>query len=206
MSTHERGSVTRWLGDLKGGDAEAAQPLWDRYFERLVRLARRRLGGAPAPGFGDEEDAALSAFHSVCAGAARGQFPRLSDRADLWRLLVVVTARKAAGQARRARRLRRGGGAVLDEAGLRGDGPDDEAAGLEAVVGTEPTPEFAAMVAEEYTRLLDALGDDGLRRVAVWRLEGYTGDEIAAKLGCTRRTVVRRLDLIREVWSARGRE
>lgn len=204
MPTDDRGSVTRWLGDLKEGDAKAAQPLWDRYFERLVRLARRRLHGAQGPGTGDEEDAALSAFHSVCAGAARGHFPQLTDRDDLWRLLVVVTARKAAEQSRRARRLKRGGGVVLDEAGLRGGDDPDRAEGLEMIVGPEPTPEFAAMVVEESGRLLDALGDDGLRQVALWRLEGYTGGEIAARLGCTRRTVVRRLGLIREIWSAGG--
>ena len=68
----------------------------------------------------------------------------------------------------------------------------------------EPTPEFAAMVVEESGRLLDVLGNDGLRQVALWRLEGYTGDDIAARLGCTRRTVVRRLGLIREIWSACG--
>jgi hypothetical protein len=56
------------------------------------------------------------------------------------------------------------------------------------------------MVAEQYCRLLDILGDETLRRVAVWRLEGYTGEEIAAKLGCARRTVAFRLELIRKIW------
>ena len=70
------------------------------------------------------------------------------------------------------------------------------------VVGTEPSPDFAAMFAEECARRLDALGDDALRRVALDRMEGYTSDEIAGRLGCARRTVARRLDLIREIWSA----
>jgi hypothetical protein len=35
------GSVTHWLGLLKAGDSAAAQPLWQRYFRRLVGLARR---------------------------------------------------------------------------------------------------------------------------------------------------------------------
>jgi DNA-directed RNA polymerase specialized sigma24 family protein len=75
---------------------------------------------------------------------------------------------------------------------------------LEQVVGTEPSPEFAVMVAEEYGRLLDALGDDSLRQVALDRMEGYTSDEIAGRLGCARRTVARRLDLIRRIWSEEG--
>ena len=37
-------SVTLWLQQLKKGDREAVGPLWERYFTRLVQLARiRRL-------------------------------------------------------------------------------------------------------------------------------------------------------------------
>ena len=43
-----------------------------------------------------------------------------------------------------------------------------------------------------------------LRQVALWRMEGYTSDEIAERLGCARRTVARRLDLIRKLWTAEG--
>ena len=71
---------------------------------------------------------------------------------------------------------------------------------LARFVGTEPTPESAATLAEEYCRLLEALGDEMLRKVAVWRMEGATRDEIAARLGCARRTVARQLNLIRRIW------
>ena len=69
-------------------------------------------------------------------------------------------------------------------------------------MGEEPTPEFAAQVAEQYQRLLDLLGDETLRRVAVWKMEGFTKDEIAARLDCSRRTVARKLETIRIIWSA----
>ena len=65
----------------------------------------------------------------------------------------------------------------------------------------EPTPELAAMIAEEFRRLLERLGDDQLRRIALERMEGYTSDEIAERLGCARWTVARRLDLIRQLWT-----
>jgi DNA-directed RNA polymerase specialized sigma24 family protein len=55
-------------------------------------------------------------------------------------------------------------------------------------------------VVEEYQRLLAALGDDRLRSVAVWKLEGYTNAEIAAKLGRAPSTVERKLRLIRDAW------
>jgi len=201
MMSCDQGSVTRWLGALKAGDLAAAQPLWERYFDRLVRLARRKIG-ADRRGRAevDEEDAALSAFDSFCRRAAHGRFPRLDDRDDLWRLLVEITSCKAADQLRRRGRQKRGGGHTLSEADL--GGPEDAPGrnDLDQLVGREPTPEFAAMVAEQYGRLLDTLGDETLRRVAVWRLEGYTGEEIAAKLGCARRTVAFRLELIRKIW------
>src|SRR5450755_4667657 len=100
MTSDEEGSVTRWLGDLKAGDTDAAQKLWERYFGALVRLAHARLRNA-AHGAEDEEDAALSAFDSFCAAAAQGRFPRLDDREDLWRILVTLTQRKALNQVER---------------------------------------------------------------------------------------------------------
>lgn len=200
MPEDDRGSVTRWIADLKDGDRQAVQPLWERYFTRMANLARARLRAVRVKDAAqDEEDAALSAFDSLCAGLARGQFPDLSDRDDLWRLLVVITSRKVLVQARRQLRQKRGGGNVRPASDLA-DGSDlDDDDLLVRVVSNEPTPEFAATVAEEYRRLLDRLGNDGLRKVAVLRMEGATGEEIAAKLGCTRRTVVRQLSLIRRV-------
>jgi len=206
MSTREGGSITGWLGNLKEGDQAAAQPLWERYFSRLVEVARtklRRIRRTTADE--DEEDAALSAFNSFCAGAARGRFPQLADRDELWRLLVVITARKAMAQANRQGRQKRGGGRVVAEAVLFGHGAlggDGSIVGLEQIAASGPTPEFAAMMAEECRRLLDALDDDSLRQVAVSRMEGYNNDEIAEQLGCARRTVARRLDLIKKTWLA----
>ena len=206
MPSDDYGSVTRWLDALRGGDLDAAQPLWERYFARLVGLARARLRTRRSPGAAeDEEDAALSAFDSFCRAATEGRFPRLDDRDDLWRLLVAITERKAADQLRRARRLKRGGGRVRTEGDLAAGGPDDEAAGLDRIAGPQPTPEFAAEFAEEYRRLFEVLRDEDLRRIAVSKLEGYTVDEIAAQLGCARRTVARRLELIRTLWRAEAR-
>src|SRR3954468_3321734 len=109
MDSESRGSVTGWLDGLKAGDPEAARLLWARYFEDLVRLARSRLRGLRR-GAADEEDAALSAFDSLCHRARDDRFPRLGDREDLWRVLVTITTRKAANLAQRERRIKRGRG------------------------------------------------------------------------------------------------
>ncbi len=143
----------------------------------------------------------LSAFDSLCAGLAKGRFPQLADRDDLWRLLVVITTRKVQAQARRQFRQKRGEGKVRPSCDLGDLGSDEEDDLLARAVGSEPTPEFAAMVAEEYRRLLDRLDDDVLRKVAVLRMEGYTTDGIAEQLGCARRTVARQLALIRRILS-----
>jgi DNA-directed RNA polymerase specialized sigma24 family protein len=197
-------SVTQWIGRLKAGDPDAAQKLWERYFRRLVGLARKKLRATPRRA-ADEEDVALSAFDSFCRAAGHDCFPQLHDRLDLWQLLVLLTARKAFDLAQHERRQKRGGGAVLDEAALPGpaDSSAQEAA-LEQIEGPEPTPAFAAQVAEECRRLLERLDSPELRGVALRKMEGYSNEEIAAQLGCGLRTVERRLQLIRSIWEQEG--
>jgi RNA polymerase sigma factor (sigma-70 family) len=194
------GSVTRWVTALKDGDAAAAQPLWERYHRRLVALAREKLRSSRRRA-ADEEDVVQNAFHSFFQGVARGRFPQLDDRDNLWKLLVVITARKALDQVAHEYSKKQGGGTLQGESRMSPGGPDWNEAAIDQVVGDEPTPEFAAQVAEEYERLLDLLGDDTLRQVAVWKMEGLTADEIAERLDCSRRTVARKLDTIRIIWS-----
>lgn len=200
MAAPDDGSVTRWIGDLKQGGDSAAQHLWERYFQRLVQLARARLRAARRAGaIADEEDAALSAFDSFCRGAAQGRFPELADRDGLWRLLVVITLRKVTGQVGRQAAQKRGGGRLVGESALIGTAAA-EGGGLDRLAGDEPSPELAAMVVDQYRRLRDRLRSEALRQVLDLRLEGYTREEIAQRLGCAERTVKRKLDLIREAW------
>jgi DNA-directed RNA polymerase specialized sigma24 family protein len=184
------GSISLWLDRLRAGDRQAAAGLWQRYFARLVELARGRLQGAPRRA-ADEEDVALSAFDSLCRGVEGGRFPELADRDSLWRLLVVLTVRKAAHLKRDARRRKRGGKPAA--AG--------EEADLEQLLDAGPTPEFAAQMAEESQRLLERLGDDELRAVALWKMEGYSNEEIARRLDCGLRSVGRKLRVIRSIWA-----
>jgi DNA-directed RNA polymerase specialized sigma24 family protein len=197
------GSVTYWLIQAREGDPSAVQPLWERYFGQLVSRARIALGSGPRR-VADEEDVALSAFNSFCTGVQKGRFPKLSDRNDLWRVLLVITVRKAAHQKRDERRAKRGGGKITAEVDLRGAGDDDETAILAGVIGDEPTPELAAQVAEECRRLLDKLEDPDLRSIALWQMEGYTVEEIGSKLGRSARTIARKLAVIRDVWNEEG--
>jgi DNA-directed RNA polymerase specialized sigma24 family protein len=190
------GSVTRWLGPLQAGDSAAVQPLWERYFHRLVGLARTKLRSAPRRA-ADEEDVALSAFDSFCRNAEQGRFPQLLDRDSLWRLLVVFTVRKSAHLVRDEGRQKRGRGLapVADTPPASGEEPV-----LGQVLSREPTPELAAEMTEQCQRLLASLGDAELAKIALWRMEGFSVEEIAAQLSCAPRSIKRKLHLIRTIW------
>jgi DNA-directed RNA polymerase specialized sigma24 family protein len=193
--------VTQWINKLSGGDERAAEMLWDAYFQRLVQYARRKLDGLPLR-MADEEDVALSAMYSFCRGMEQHHFDQVHDRGDLWKLLVTITARKACAQRRRQYAGKRGGGQVRGESVFVNRGHEMEHDdGIGAILGEEPTPELACMVAENCQRMLDSLEDETLRQVAVYTLEGHSPEEIAEKLGCVRRTVERKLERIREKWS-----
>jgi RNA polymerase sigma factor (sigma-70 family) len=183
-------SVSTWLRLLRAGDAAAAQPLWERYYADLVRLAHAHLAARHGA---DAEDIALSAFASFCRGAAEGRFPRLNDRHDLWRLLFTLTVRRAADHGRREGRQRRGGGQHIHVADLL-DLPD---ADLDDLPGDAPDPAWAAAVADEVRALLAGLPGDDLRQVAQLRLEGHTLPEIAQQVGLSRRSIERKWTLIR---------
>ena len=195
MSTE--GSVTTWLGLLREGNAAAAQELWQRYYARLVAVARERLRGASRRA-ADEEDVALSAFHSFCQAAAQNRFPRLGSRDDLWQVLVMLTARKACQERLRQSALKRGGQKDAADGGRLC--PTFEDRDLEEVLGSEPSPELTVMLAEQFEHLLTLLPKETLRQMARLRLEEYTNAEIAARLGCSERTVQRKLALIRGYW------
>lgn len=197
------GSVTYWINELKAGERAATQPLWENYFRLMVGRARTKLAGVPRRA-ADEEDVALSAFESFCRAAEDGRFPKLEDRHDLWQLLVLITDRKAGALARFERRQKRGGGKVLDEAALQTGAAED--APLAQIISQEPSPEFAAQVAEECRRLLDALKDPELQAVALRKMEGYTVEEIAEQQRVVPRTVKRKLQLIRRIWEQELRE
>jgi DNA-directed RNA polymerase specialized sigma24 family protein len=184
-------SDTEWIDRLKAGESDAVGPLWNGYYAKLVGYARERLRTACRIA-ADEEDVALSAFDSFCRGAAEGRFPRLNDRGDLWQILIVIAARKSVDLQRREGRAKRGGGKVV-----RPSQGENESFDLP---NDEPTPEFAALVAEECRRLLERLNDESLRAIAIWKMEGYTNAEIAAKIGRVEGTVERKLALIRDRW------
>jgi DNA-directed RNA polymerase specialized sigma24 family protein len=205
MSAEEPGSITRWLRGLKAGRPEAVEAIWRRYYDRVLALARRRLGRGPHQAVEDDEDVALSALHGLADAAARGRFDRLDDRSDLWQLLATITVKKALHRRRwysrwkRSGRTAAGGPAAAPE-GSRHDLTGGVAGFLARAVSKEPAPELGVILREQLEHLLDALPDPPLRQIAEWRLQGATNAEVAQRLGRAVRTVERKVALIRLVW------
>jgi DNA-binding CsgD family transcriptional regulator len=136
---------------------------------------------------------AQSAINKFFQGIEKKKFTQLRDRNDLWFLLAMVTAQKARDHAQRAHRKKRGGG--WNDLG-------DSV--LVDVAAAETSPSDEVMMAEELDRLLNALGDETLRQIAIWKMQDYTIKEIAQRLGRSPRTVSLKLELIKRRWIEGG--
>jgi RNA polymerase sigma factor (sigma-70 family) len=176
-------SITRLIRAVRDGSSSAVRPLLSTYFGRLVRLARKRLRNLPGLA-GYDEDLALRSFQSVCRclrDPARSL--SLAGRDDLWRLLATRTVSRAIDLIRRHRQPQ-----VLG------------AVDVAQLLTREPSPDEAAELADDCRRLLDSLKEPDLRQIALWKVEGYTHEEIAARLDCVPRTIERKVRRIRLLW------
>lgn len=181
---YQSDSVTMWLNAVRHGDDQAASSLWDRYFKRLIALARKRLVKAPEY---DEEDLALSVFDAFCRQLQDGGFESLKNRDEFWSMLVMLTVRKSNDQRRR-----------LEAAKRRR--PGDQEVSAEQAPDTAAPPDVSLMMADQCRHLIRLLDDAMLESVALHKLEGSTNDEIAITLNCSLRSVGRMLNLIRQIW------
>lgn len=192
----DEGSVSAWLKSLRTNGDEAAKQLWDRYFRRQLAVARRELAKHPRNGEFDEEDVAVSAFDAFCLGMRQGRHEDVIDRNHLWRMLFVITVRKANDYADRQNAQKRGGDGVAVPF------EDLSPAEVDRFLSNNSDPMLSVAMSEECDRLLKALNDPGLEQLALLKLDGHTNHEIAELLGCVRQTVQRRLNLIREIWES----
>lgn len=191
-------NVTLWIEGLKAGEEDAVQQIWDRYFGKLVYLARRKLGASDRR-VSDEEDVAISAFHSLCVRAADGRL-MVDSRDDLWKLLVVITIRKSYARLKYNNASKRGGG-NLRLTLIGGDFSDGEPQqAIDLMASDEPSPDMIAAFSETCSRMLEGL-DESQREIALLKMQGYTNEEIAERLNCSTRRVTRKLTLIRQQWA-----
>ncbi len=195
-------NFTMLLDRVREGDDDAITTLWNDYFQRLVRLAAKRLP-KNLRRTGDEEDIALSAFHSFIAGIRGDRFPDLSGPNNLWGLLITLTGRKVNAHMRHQTRQKRGGGTVRGES-VFGDSNVNRGLGISSVDGSSGSADLLAELEEAYETLLQQLPDDQLRQIAIMRMDGFLVAEISEKMELSKRAVERRLQLIRQTWSEKA--
>lgn len=176
-------SITRWIAAVRSGDADAAERLWERYFRDLMHQARLRMSNISKSLY-DEEDAALSTFYVMWQKLEEGRYAQISDRHDLWNLMLTVLIRKIGRRAKYQGAAKRLPLNSTAEQNL-----------LEELPATD-----VQEISQECLELISVLQDPNLERVAILKFEGYTNDEIAVELNRTRRTIQRMLNLIRELW------
>jgi RNA polymerase sigma-70 factor (ECF subfamily) len=191
MSADENLSIPDLIQRLREGDSQAAGQLFTRYAQRLLRLAHQHMSRKLA-GRLDSEDLIQSAFRSFFRRDAQGEF-NIENSAQLWRLLVKITLSKVRAQARHH---------TAQARDIAVEVPGDEV-GLAEMVAREPGPDEAVALIDQIDALLHGLpelhGD-----VLHMRLEGHSVAEIAARLGVSRQTVYRALELFRQRLSGPG--
>ena len=196
-SPHSHGDIAALIQGVESGDADAAALLWNYCFARLQSYCRKKLPDRLRRIL-DEEDVALSAFKSFCLGAQDGKFGEIAGRDEFWKLLYCIGARKAGAQVRHHHALKRGGGNVVGESAFVSK--EEYKRGIEQVSDVQPT----AITLDDFLRdcegLFEQLDTDEMRTIAMLRIEGYSVDEIANRMGCAKRSVERRLNLIRQIW------
>jgi RNA polymerase sigma factor (sigma-70 family) len=193
------GSVSICLELLKQGDEAAAAQLFDRFFQRLIGMARAKLTPLRRQAAADQEDVVLSAFHDFCQAVRTDRYLGLHGREDLWSVLAVFVANKAKSLLDRETAQKRGGGAVRGESAFEPTAGDSGVcAGLDGLASREADPALTA----EFQELLDrfqARLDEKQKEIAALTLLGCTSEEIGEKIGMPASTVRRKLKVIRAV-------
>jgi DNA-directed RNA polymerase specialized sigma24 family protein len=187
------GSITILIGGMRLGDDEAARRIWQRFSPRVAALARQKLP-VWLRRIVDGDDLANSAMCNVFLGLREGRFRDLRDRDDLWALLACITVQKAHNEIAKA----------LCQKRLP---PDVTAALTDQIESADLPPDLIVMAAEQFKILIDLLRNKEaiLEPIALWKLEGYSNDEIAERLACSRSKVARKLELIRKTWQGEKR-
>lgn len=193
-------SVTQYIEGLKQGDQEAAQKIWERFLNRLIRLADQKLKSSPRKAM-NEEDVVQQAFADFFRQVQDGRFSKLNDRNDLWQILAMLVDRRATDQIRKQTTQKAGGGTVRTESIFIMPGDPSGQVGIAGIPDMVPTPELAAEFTDLFGQRLAALKDNDYQQIALLKMQGHTNREIADSLGSSLRTVERRLDQIRSIWS-----
>jgi RNA polymerase sigma factor (sigma-70 family) len=177
------------IAEFKAGSESAARELFDKYCERLMRLARRRIGQRMTSRV-DPEDVIQSAFRTFFVRVKNDEFS-FHGEDDLFKLLVRLTVHKTLRQIAFHRAQKR-------NAELEAVQSSDAHDLLQQIADGEPPPEVEVALVDEFERFMAQL-QPVERQVLDLKLQGYTTVEIAEKLGSYDRKVRRILERIQDL-------
>lgn len=181
------GRPSEWLNDLRKGDQDSARRIFEHFSQRLCRLAQRHLSTRVRQRV-DGEDVVQSVFRTFFQRDSEGKF-QVDHSDELWRLLVMITVRKARGIWRKNNSTRR---SIGREVNLDETDPAQLAA-----FSHEPSVVEALVLADEVESILDGLGESSARALEL-RMGGYSPTEGAELMGISRQAFYRLLDPIKE--------
>jgi DNA-directed RNA polymerase specialized sigma24 family protein len=133
-------------------------------------------------------------------GTKSGLFDKISNRNELWWTLLKITKRKVATAHRRERTKKRGKWAVQSKEKLESDLHAAGFYSFDEVCNHELSPELFCTMRDQTNWLIGLLKSDEMRRIALWRIEGLTVNEIAKCMSLTPRSIERKLKIIRTRW------
>jgi RNA polymerase sigma factor (sigma-70 family) len=181
-----------------------------RYSNRIVGLARSLIHRYGLQARIDPEDVANAMLYELHQAASKGNLPEHQPGDGLWRFTRLMVVRKIMEERKRHRSLKRGGSGRDQTATGSGDEPlvCRGLARIERELDTlpcrRPSPEQLVAGAMELERMIQALDEPSLRRIALLRFEGHTVEEIANRTKRDPSTIKRKLQQIRTIWNEWG--
>lgn len=198
-NSQEQGSVSHWLEGMKNQDQESIRKLWDRYFDKLVTIARTKMPSDANP-ISDEEDIAMSVFCALNNAAANNRLNELTNRNELWALLLTITQRKIINAHRYNSAQKRNTMRTQNETDMNSAFASTQIFNMDLLASQDPTPETLSILNEQFRSLIEQLNDVKLQKIAIKKMEGYKNEEISRDIGVALRTTERKLKVIRKHW------
>ncbi len=192
--------------------AQIAGETYQRYFQQLLAFARRQLRRQRIPEAEyTPEDSVQSGFRMLLTSIVKGRLKSVESLEACFSLLRKAIAQKVIAERNRRDATKRGGPGIRRGIPLAPEhaSQDDEptanhvAAGFNLLESGLPEPEVMFISEQVVARLL-ALLDPEQAKIVDMRLGSLPNAVIARDLGIPLRTVERRFEEIRLIWSQSG--
>ena len=187
MEASSKQLVDRW----RHGDDEAATELFNRYFERLLRLVDSRLARHYRARF-DAADICQSALRSMFRRVRAGEYSFEHD-GGVWALIAEIALNKLRNRFRHEHAYRRDPGREQ-----KLDPYDDSDIGFVHQLSREPSGEDVAVFRDLLTAVMKRLKPEERRYLVLQMRGGYSQQDIADILKLCTRTVRRISTRVRE--------